>query len=211
MESKNSEIVGENVETNEEMNKIKSFNLDSFYVKLKAMLVTMYKNNLSSLIEIIKNNKYGNLIVMLFTFLSVVFGYVTLQLLQNLYFFGCFVNSIRAIKNNQDFKPIIENWITYCSTMLIFYFFDSLSSFAGNIIRIIFDTLKFVILFCLYGSEQSRENINYWTSRIYSCNNRVIDTTQNTVNLFLNYIYDSCNKESFEKMIKSKNSNEKEN
>lgn len=199
------------IETSAEVN---SFSLNSSYVSIKSKINLLIENNVSPIFNALKNNGYGKLMVALVAFFSVIFGYITMALLETLYFVACSVNSVRAIKNDQDLKPVVNNWITYSAVILIFYVLDMLSYITGDIIKIVFEACKFVLLFCLYGSTSMQDNLNYGMSRIYSCNNRVVDTTQNGINTLLGHIYQSCNKENFDEIFQSVsklNSKEKAN
>jgi hypothetical protein len=184
-------------------NDTQSFSLNSSYVAVKSKINLLIENNVNPIFNALKNNGYGKLLVALVALFSVVFGYITMTLLQTLYFVSCSVNSVRAIKNDQDLKPIVNNWVTYSAVVLIFYILDMLSYITGDVIKIVFDACKFVLLFCLYGSSVIQENLNYGMSRVYSCNNRIIDTTQNSINTVLGYVYQSCNKENFDEIIQS--------
>lgn len=176
--------------------------INSMYVAIKSKVGLLLSNNVSPVFNMIKNNGYGKLIVGLIAILATVFGYITMTLLQSLYLAAMAVNSVRSVKGNTDLKPVVQGWITYSAVMLIFYVLNILSSLTGDVIKFVFETVKFVLLFCLYGSPQLQENINYGMGRVYSCNNRIIDTTQNGINAFISYFYQSCNKENFEDILK---------
>lgn len=206
MESENIQsenVQSENVQVVTSLDEIKSFSLNGSYVAIKSKINLLIENNVSPVFNALKNNGYGKLLVALVALFSVVFGYITMTLLESLYFVACSVNSVRAVKNDQDLKPIVNSWITYSAVVLIFYVLDMLSYITGDVIKVVFDACKFVLLFCLYGSTSMQENFNYGMSRIYSCNNRVIDTTQNGINTLLGYIYQSCNKENFDEIVQS--------
>lgn len=187
----------------ENLPEVKSFSLNSSYVAIKSKINLLIENNFSPILNALKNNGYGKVLIALVALLSVVFGYITMTLLETLYFVACSVNSVRAVKNDQDLKPVVNNWITYSAVVLIFYVLDMLSYVTGDIIKVVFEACKFVLLFCLYGSTSIQDNLNYGMSRIYSCNNRVIDTTQNGINILLCHVYQSCNKENFNEIVQS--------
>lgn len=179
------------------------FNLNKSYLAIKSKINLFIGNNLTPLFSALKNSGYGKLLLIIMGLFSIAFGYVTMALLQSLYFISCSVNSVRALKNNQDLKTVVNNWITYSAVVLIFYFLDLLSYMTGNVIKIVFETCKFMLLFCLYGSTTISENLNYGISRIYSCNNKVIDTTENGINTLLGYIYQSFTNGNIDEVIQS--------
>lgn len=201
MESEN--IQSENVQVGASPDEVKSFSLNSSYVAMKSKINLLIENNIGPIFNALKNNGYGKLLVAFVALFSVIFGYITMTLLETLYFVACSVNSVRAVKNDQDLKPVVNSWITYSAVMLIFYVLDMLSYITGDVIKVVFEACKFVLLFCLYGSSVMSENFNYGMSRIYSCNNRVIDTTQDGLNTVLGYVYQSCNKENFDEIVQS--------
>lgn len=200
MESKN--IQNESNEISN-MQKVKIFDFNNFYVNMKSNFNLLIENNINPIFNMLNDNGYGKLLTAIIVFFSIVFGHVTIGLLITLYFISCSVNSVRAIKNNEDLNPIVNNWITYSAVILILYIIDILSYLTGGIIKIVFEVFKFMLLFCLYGSVSTKDNLNYGMSRIYSCNNIVIDTIQNGMYKLLNHAHQSYKKENYNKIIKS--------
>jgi len=208
MEENNQEILNNSVRSSE-LNQVvpemqKSFNVNDSYVAIKRKFNLLMSTNVLPILNSVKNNGYGKLLVAFVALLTVIFGYITLAFLQSLYFVGCAINSVRALKNDSsDLKPVVSNWVTYSTVALIFAVLDLLSYMTGDMLKIVFDTCKLTLLMYLYNSEEVSTNLNYGMMRIYSCNNRVIDTTQNGVNSVIGYVHQSCNKENFEEIIQS--------
>ena len=153
------------------------------------------------------NAKFNyNIFIVIGMCFFIMCGYINSQILTTIFFMCNLIDSIRSVKNNDETKSIVNNWILYCTLLLIFYCVDSFSYFVGNMFSVLLEMCKLVLLFCLCTIEGLTEKILYGITRIYSCNNKIIDSVENNIIKFGTYIVDAHEdtKNEIYKLLKNK-------
>ena len=201
----NIDKINDNENNDNETNTQTKFEINNFYVSLKQKIMNLVNLYIFPFVDLFKNNSFGKIIVLVISMLVIIFGYVTTSFLQFLYFFNCTINSIKIMKqentNETDVKNVVNNWITYSGIVLIFSLCDIASFVTGNIFYKLFDLIKLCSLIYLFNSEKKTSDLNYAITRLYHCNNRVLDTLSNGTYNLLDYVHSSYDKKHFQDII----------
>lgn len=133
-------------------------------------------------------------------FVGYIFGYISISLINGLYFLNLFVASIK-LASDENATNVIKKWITYSVIIIL----SNIINIITNIIRfgsfnLLGDFLNVMLYYNLYKSETMSDNINNFINQIYKINKTGIDTVQYESNKFIKIIVDSFDNEYIDKL-----------
>ena len=157
---------------------------------MENMLLAKYeqlKNYVCQLYAQMQVNKrydfYFRTFTIFATFLAYMMGYVTVALMNVLYFLNLFVTSIKHMSqvnskqdNNESSNRVIKNWITYSVVVIFNYVLDIVTNFIG--FKFFSDLVNVVLYYNLFKSNVLSNDVNKSVQAVYETNKIGIDTVQ---------------------------------
>ena len=153
-----------------------------FYSNIKKLCISMCKNNY---ILNDSNDFYVRIGTFTTCILLYVLSYITISILNCLYFCNLFLNTIKyltrnfSLRNQMESEKILYNWLSYSTVLFCGYIIDTIVRLFGFFIfSFIGEMTKMLLYYNLIVNESTYDQLNDNITKFYNVNRWGIDQIQ---------------------------------